>query len=41
MLLRSLEVAPLAGYLESLIGQADHSLRKKLKDYAADHGIAI
>ncbi|HUI16102.1 MAG TPA: phosphoenolpyruvate--protein phosphotransferase, partial [Alphaproteobacteria bacterium] len=41
MMLRSLEVAPLAGYLEALIGQADHSLRKKLKDYAADHGIAI
>ena len=41
MMLRSLEVAPLAGYLELLIGQADHSLRKKLKDYAADHGIAI
>ncbi|HKO08615.1 MAG TPA: putative PEP-binding protein, partial [Alphaproteobacteria bacterium] len=41
LMVRSLEVAPLAAYLVALLGQSDHSLRKKLKDYASDHGIAI
>jgi len=40
-MVRSLEVGPLAAYLVALLGQSDHSLRKKLKDYASDHGIAI
>ena len=41
LMVRSLEVGPLAAYLVALLGQSDHSLRKKLKDYASDHGIAI
>ncbi len=38
---RSLDVAPLAQYMESLYPLADHSLRQKLRAYAADHGVAI
>jgi phosphotransferase system enzyme I (PtsP) len=41
MMVRSLSVAPLAAYLETLLALPDHSLRRKLKDYALDHGVAL
>ena len=38
-MVRSLAVAPLADYLEPLIGGSDHSLRLHLRAYARDHGV--
>ena len=41
MMIRTLEVAPLAAYLDTLVDVPDRSVRGKLKDYAVDHGIII
>jgi phosphotransferase system enzyme I (PtsP) len=38
---RSLEVAALRGYLETLIDGPDHSLREKLRAFSRDHGVVI
>jgi len=37
----SLAAAPLAGYLETLLLSADHSLRPKLRAFASDHGVVL
>ncbi len=40
-MLRDTEVAPLARYVRSLAGGADHSARDKLRAYALDHDISL
>ncbi|MGE0748578.1 MAG: phosphoenolpyruvate--protein phosphotransferase [Rhodospirillales bacterium] len=40
-MVRSLEAAPLRGYLETLIDGADHSLREKLRSFSRDHGVVV
>ncbi|HET8726647.1 MAG TPA: phosphoenolpyruvate--protein phosphotransferase [Alphaproteobacteria bacterium] len=40
-MIRSLEVAPLAEYLDAACRAADHSLREKLRLYAKDHGVPV
>jgi phosphotransferase system, enzyme I, PtsP len=40
-MVRSLKVEPLAAYMETLFGSAEHSVRQKLRDYARDHGIVV
>ena len=40
-MIRSLEVEPLSRYLDSLLSQPAPSLRRKLRAYALDHGVAI
>jgi len=40
-MVRSLAVAPLAAYLDSICDSAEHSLRQKLRAYARDHGVVI
>jgi phosphotransferase system enzyme I (PtsP) len=37
----SLAAAPLASYLDSLLAAPDHSLRPKLRAFAADHGVVL
>lgn len=41
MMIRSLELTPLAQYLETICAGRQGSLRQKLKAYAQDHGISI
>lgn len=41
MMTRSLDIARLSGYLDSIIDGSDHSLRNKLSAFARDRGIAI
>ena len=38
-MLRSLDVAALAHYIDTLLDLPDHSVRRRLKAYARDHGI--
>ncbi|MCG8509997.1 MAG: phosphoenolpyruvate--protein phosphotransferase [Rhodospirillales bacterium] len=40
-MIRSLDVASLDRYMESLLTAADHSLRRKLRAFAKDHGVMI
>ncbi len=40
-MVRSLSVAALRGYLETLLDLPDHSLREKLRSFARDHGVDI
>jgi phosphotransferase system enzyme I (PtsP) len=40
-MVRSLDLPPLAKYLDELCRLADHSVRKKLQDFARDHDIPI
>ena len=40
-MVRSLDLPPLAKYLEELCRLADHSVRKKLQDFARDHNIPV
>jgi phosphotransferase system enzyme I (PtsP) len=41
LMVRSLNVAALSQYLESLYDLADHSLRNRLHDFAQDHQVMI
>ena len=40
-MIRSLDVAQLKGYLDTLFDLPDHSLRRKLTTYARDRGILV
>jgi phosphotransferase system enzyme I (PtsP) len=40
-MIRSLEIAPLRDYLETLYELPDHSLREKLRAFSKDHGVII
>ncbi|HLY44351.1 MAG TPA: phosphoenolpyruvate--protein phosphotransferase [Stellaceae bacterium] len=40
-MIRSLDAAPLARYLDEIGGRPDHSLRRWLEAYASDHAIAL
>ncbi len=40
-MIRSLSLAPLAGYLDSLYDLPQHSVREKLRAFALDHGVMI
>jgi len=40
-MVRSLDLPPLAKYLDELCRVADHSVRKKLSDFARDHNIPV
>jgi phosphotransferase system enzyme I (PtsP) len=40
-MVRSLEIAPLRAYVESLYDLGDHSVRERLRAFALDHGVAI
>lgn len=40
-MIRSLSVAPLAAYMESLLNGPDRSAREKLRGFAKDHGVII
>jgi len=40
-MIRSLALEPLGGFVQSLLLNPDHSLRDRLKAYAADHGVQI
>jgi phosphotransferase system enzyme I (PtsP) len=40
-MIRSLDVAAVAGYLDEIGGRPDHSLRPRLEAYARDHAIAL
>jgi hypothetical protein len=40
-MIRSLDVAALKEYLEEIGRRPDHSLRRKLEDYARDRGIQL
>ena len=41
LMTRSLNVAGLSGYIGTIIGGADHTLRNKLLDFARDHRVRI
>ena len=40
-MIRSLDAAAVAGYLDEIGGRPDHSLRPKLEAYARDHAVAL
>jgi phosphotransferase system enzyme I (PtsP) len=40
-MIRSLDAAAVAGYLDEIAGRPDHSLRPRLEAYARDHKIAL
>ena len=40
-MIRSLDAAAVAGYLDEIAGRPDHSLRPRLEAYARDHKIAV
>ncbi|KIM00274.1 Phosphoenolpyruvate-protein phosphotransferase of PTS system [Paramagnetospirillum magnetotacticum MS-1] len=40
-MVRSLDIAALEAYLNSLLKSPDHSLRNKLKTFALDHGVVL
>lgn len=40
-LIRSLDVSDLSEYIDSLAGGAAHSVRRALRNYARDHGVAL
>ncbi len=40
-MIRSLDVAAVAGYLDEIGGRPDHSLRPKLEAYARDHAVIL
>ena len=40
-MIRSLDAAAVAGYLDEIAGRPDHSLRPKLEAYARDHAIVL
>jgi len=40
-MVRSLNVEELSGYMETLAGSAEHSVRRKLRFFARDHGVAL
>ncbi len=40
-MMQNLDVTELEGYLESLLGEPDHSLRNALRDYAESHEILL
>jgi hypothetical protein len=40
-MVRSLDLPPLAKYLDELARLADHSVRKKLLSFARDHNIPV
>jgi len=40
-MIRSLDAAAVAGYLDEIAGRSDHSLRPRLEAYARDHSIAL
>jgi len=40
-MVRSLHIAPLRAYLDTLLDVPDHSVREKLRAFAVDHGITL
>jgi len=40
-MIRSLDAAAVAGYLDEISSRPDHSLRLRLEAYAQDHNIAL
>jgi len=40
-MIRSLDTAAVAGYLDDIGNRPDHSLRPKLEAYARDHEVAL
>jgi phosphotransferase system enzyme I (PtsP) len=41
MMIRSLDTAAVAAFLDEIAGRPDHSLRPRLEAYARDHNIAL